>query len=252
MAQLKNFIARNSHRTKSLQIAQPHHNNKNRSTISTNAWVSVDHSKDLGRKCKRFVYRFMEGLFDERTCKNGKILKEEPIYFEVGFVDWDLCSRSKQKWLFKTKQKIFYVLLYVPKNSSMTAILTHKNAIKLTKQKSPKSIKRPESTIKKITNSAACKILVYELNGQHRQKLKTISTTYRINSDRFIYFPKQTQRKLNANFLLFQAGGRLGGFKIQICPLLLFALIIISSFHLQLWNYQYTKYSITISQFGRG
>lgn len=100
LAQLKNFIANNSHesfkckhyQTKSLQIAQSHHNNKNRSTILTNDLVLVNQSKDLGRKCKRFVYKFMKGLFDERTFKNGKILKEEPIYFEVCLIDYDLWS----------------------------------------------------------------------------------------------------------------------------------------------------------------
>lgn len=86
LAQLKNFIAHNSHSTfKSLQISQSHNNNNN----NNKNLVSVNQAKDLGRKCKRFVYRFMKGLFDERTStifKNGKILKEEPIYFEVCLV----------------------------------------------------------------------------------------------------------------------------------------------------------------------
>lgn len=99
LEQLKNFIAKNSHESfkcehyqaKSLQIAQSHHNNKNRSTILTNDLVSVNQqSKDLGRKCKRLVYKFVKALLDERTFKNGRILKEEPIYFEVFLLDNDL------------------------------------------------------------------------------------------------------------------------------------------------------------------
>lgn len=100
LEQLKNFIAKNSHesfkckhyyQTKSLQIAQSHHNNKNRSTTLTNDLVSVNQqSKDLGRKCKRLVYKFVKTLLDERTFKNGNILKEEPIYFEVCLLDYDL------------------------------------------------------------------------------------------------------------------------------------------------------------------
>lgn len=77
----------------------------------------------------------------------------------------------------------------------MTAKLTQKKTIKLRKQKNPKSIKRPENIIKTVTNSTACRILAYELSGRHRQMLKIINTTHRINSDRLIYFPKQTQRK---------------------------------------------------------
>lgn len=38
----------------------------------------------LKHKCKRAVYRFMKGLFDERKLKKShKLHQEEPIYFEV-------------------------------------------------------------------------------------------------------------------------------------------------------------------------
>lgn len=82
----------------------------------------------------------------------------------------------------------------------MTAKLRQKKAIKLRKQKNLKSIKRPESIIKTITNSTACRILAYELSGRHRQKLKII------NSGRHIYFPKLTQRKRNTTFSLTPNG----------------------------------------------
>lgn len=113
LAQLKNFIAKNSHesfkckryQTRSIQIAETHHNH--RSTVLTNDLVSVNQSTDLGRKCKRFVYKFMKGLLDERTFKNGKIFKEEPIYFEVRFsVD---CKKSKS---FLKKAIMDFIIIY--------------------------------------------------------------------------------------------------------------------------------------------
>lgn len=101
VSQLKSFIAKNSnepfdcrHRhakqtkqQKPKQVAeQPSQQQQTRhlSTYLPNSSEPKSQYKDLKRKCKRAVYKFMKGLFDERKLHKFKNLsQDEPIYFEV-------------------------------------------------------------------------------------------------------------------------------------------------------------------------
>lgn len=101
VSQLKSFIANNStdafdyrpnKRSKSKQIEctqyqqqqQHKHNPHHR---SANSAEPKSQYKQLKRKCKRAVYKFMKGLFDERKLQKFKNFQQqqqtEPIYFEV-------------------------------------------------------------------------------------------------------------------------------------------------------------------------
>lgn len=115
--QLKNFIAKNSHESfncghyqrQSIQIDdrdQQQYQQYHQSTILSNNLKSRSQSKDIGRKCKRIVYKFMKGLLDERKFKKGKTLKDEPIYFEVSLDSSFICF-----FLFFNSEIPFSVLL---------------------------------------------------------------------------------------------------------------------------------------------
>lgn len=90
LSQLKNFITKHSTNTfdcrpnkcfKSEQIepAEYHHHHH-----LANSSEPKSQYKQFKRKCKRAVYEFMKGLFDERKLQKLTVHQQpEPIYFEV-------------------------------------------------------------------------------------------------------------------------------------------------------------------------
>lgn len=93
VSQLKNFIAKNStnpsdcrtnERPKSKQAAQTESHHQQHHQHLSNSLESSGQYKQFKRKCKRAVYKFMKGLFDERKLKKFALHQQpEPIYFEV-------------------------------------------------------------------------------------------------------------------------------------------------------------------------
>lgn len=123
VSQLKNFIAKNSNDSfdcrqqqqpkqpkKSKQVAEREHH-LHLSTYLPNSSEPKSQYKDLKRKCKRAVYKFMKGLFDERKLQKFKNFnQDEPIYFEVSTkcsMPTKHCRRNRMKQL----TTILYVAL---------------------------------------------------------------------------------------------------------------------------------------------
>lgn len=90
LAQLKNFISKHStstledrpnRRTKSKQPEQTQYHHHQHLSGSSELKSQCTQFK---RKCKRAVYKFMKGLFDERKLQKFTLHQQpEPIYFEV-------------------------------------------------------------------------------------------------------------------------------------------------------------------------
>lgn len=94
-SQLRNFIAKNTNASFDWEQHQPeqkqpkkhtnqHHHQLHLSTDLPNSSEPKSQYKDFKRKCKRAVYKFMKGLFDERKLQQFKSFnQDEPIYFQV-------------------------------------------------------------------------------------------------------------------------------------------------------------------------
>lgn len=77
--QLHEFLSKSSDAPSKFSSGDKH----NKLQLSNSA-DSKSQPTDLKHKCRRAVYRFMKGLFDERKLKNiHSVSQAEPIYFEV-------------------------------------------------------------------------------------------------------------------------------------------------------------------------